>query len=59
MSNPAVALGHIHILSQPSHAAARWYVQRLGADMVAGTVARGASQSLCTLAGKTQSMQGQ
>jgi len=37
MSNPAFAFDHIHIISQNPQESANWYVQMLGADIVANT----------------------
>lgn len=42
MSNPAFAFDHIHIISQSPQDTANWYVQMLGADIVADKVAYGA-----------------
>jgi hypothetical protein len=59
MSNPAFEFDHIHIISQSPHDAAHWYVQMFGAEIVADTVARGASQIFLELGGKTLIIRGQ
>lgn len=59
MSNPAFAFDHIHIMSQKPQESANWYVQMLGADIVADTVAYGAPQIFLELGGKTLIIRGQ
>ena len=59
MSNPAFAFDHIHIISQSPKDSANWYVQMLGADIVADTVARGAPQIFIEIGGKTIILRGQ
>ena len=59
MSNPAFAFDHIHIMSQNPQAAANWYMQMFGADIVAETVAYGAPQIFLELGGKTLIIRGQ
>lgn len=59
MSDPAFEFDHIHIISQTPHASAQWYVQMLGAEVVADTVARGAPQIFLDLGGKTVIIRGQ
>lgn len=44
MSNPAFKFDHVHIISETPHESAQWYVDVLGADLTADTVARGAPQ---------------
>ena len=39
MSNPAFEFDHIHIISQAPHESVQWYVQMLGAEVIADTVA--------------------
>jgi len=58
MSNPAFAFDHIHIMSQSPQDAAHWYVQMLGADIVATKVAYGAPQIFLELGGKTLVIRG-
>ncbi|MCH9671787.1 MAG: VOC family protein [Gammaproteobacteria bacterium] len=53
MSNSAFEFDHVHIVSKHPHEAAKWYVDMLGADLVADTVARGAPQIFMELGGKT------
>ena len=59
MSNPAFEFDHIHIISQNPKASANWYVQMLGADLIADTVARGAPQIFMELGGKKIVIRGQ
>lgn len=58
MSNPAFAFDHIHIISQSPQDAANWYVEVLGADIVATKVAYGAPQIFLELGGKTLIIRG-
>ena len=58
MSNPDFEFDHIHIISPEPAAAAKWYVDVLGADLVADTVARGAPQIFLELGGKTLVVRG-
>ncbi len=53
MSNPAFTFDHVHLISADPHAAARWYVEMLGATIAADTVARGAPQIFVELGGMT------
>ncbi len=59
MSNPAFEFDHIHIISQSPKETANWYVEMLGADIVADTIARGAPQIFMELGGKTLVIRGQ
>jgi catechol 2,3-dioxygenase-like lactoylglutathione lyase family enzyme len=58
MSNPAFAFDHIHLISQSPQDAAHWYMQMLGADIVATKVAYGAPQIFLDLGGKTLVIRG-
>lgn len=51
MSNKAIRFDHIHIIAQDPKAAAKWYVDMLGAGITAGTVARGAAQIFMEIGG--------
>jgi catechol 2,3-dioxygenase-like lactoylglutathione lyase family enzyme len=53
MPNPAFRFDHVHIIARDPAASARWYVDMLGADIVADTVARGAPQIFVALGGMT------
>jgi len=53
MSNPSFRFDHVHIISRDPHAAARWYVDVLGASIVRDTIARGAPQIFVGLGGAT------
>lgn len=52
-SNPALAFDHIHIIARDPQATARWYVEMLGAAIVADTLAYGAPQIFLEIGGKT------
>jgi catechol 2,3-dioxygenase-like lactoylglutathione lyase family enzyme len=58
MSNPAFKFDHVHIIKDP-HGSANWYVEMLGATVVADTVARGAPQIFVELGGMTILIRGQ
>ena len=53
MSNPAFKFDHVHIIASDPKATARWYVEMLGADVTADTIARGAPQIFLELGGTT------
>ena len=53
MSNPAFKFDHVHIISENPKASADWYVEMLGATIVADTVVRGAAQIFVGLGGMT------
>ena len=53
MSNPAFKFDHVHIIARDPHASAQWYVDKLGAEIAADTVARGAPQIFVSLGGMT------
>ena len=59
MSNPAFEFDHIHIISPTPHESANWYVEMLGAEIIADTVARGAPQIFVNLGGKIVIVRGQ
>ena len=59
MSNPAFEFDHIHIISQNPKQAAEWYVEMLGADITADTVARDAAQIFLEVGGRTIIIRGQ
>lgn len=52
MSNPKFEFDHVHIISQDPHRSVQWYVEFLGAEVTADTVARGAPQIFMNLGGK-------
>jgi lactoylglutathione lyase len=58
MSNPALAFDHVHIIAAQPHETARWYVEKLGAEIKADTVARGAPQIFVALGGMTLLVRG-
>ena len=59
MSNPAFAFDHVHIISKTPKESAQWYVDVLGADIAADTIARGAAQIYVKLGGATIVIRGQ
>ena len=44
MTKPPLEFDHIHIIAENPHNTAAWYVEMLGAEITADTVARGAPQ---------------
>jgi lactoylglutathione lyase len=59
MSNPAFEFDHVHIISRNPRESAEWYVEMLGATIVADTVARGAPQIFVGLGGVTILIRGE
>ena len=57
--NPALTFDHVHVIATDPHATANWYVEKLGAEIVADTVARGAPQIFVALGGMTMLVRGQ
>ena len=51
MSKPALTFDHIHVISETPHKSAQWYVRLLSAEIVTGTIARGAPQIFLSLGG--------
>ena len=58
MSNPALGFDHVHIIAEQPHRTAQWYVDKLGAEIKADTVARGAPQIFVALGGMTVLVRG-
>ncbi|HKK29158.1 MAG TPA: VOC family protein [Alphaproteobacteria bacterium] len=58
MSHPAFQFDHVHIISEKPHDTAQWYVDKLGAEIAADTVARGAPQIFVSLGGMTLLVRG-
>lgn len=58
MSNPALNFDHVHIIAEQPHRTAQWYVDKLGAEIKADTVARGAPQIFVALGGMTVLVRG-
>jgi lactoylglutathione lyase len=58
MSNLALAFDHVHIIAEKPHETANWYVEKLGAEIKADTVARGAPQIYVALGGMTLLVRG-
>ena len=53
MSTGALQFDHIHIIARDPQATAKWYVEMLGAEITADTMARGAAQIFLSLGGTT------
>jgi lactoylglutathione lyase len=58
-ANPALAFDHVHIIAAEPHRTAQWYVDKLGAEIVADTVVRGAPQIAVSLGGTRLLVRGQ
>ena len=59
MTKPPLEFDHIHIISKDPHKSADWYVNILGAELTADTVARGAPQIFLEIGGKIIIIRGQ
>ena len=44
MPNPNITFDHVHLISKDPQAAARWYVDKLGGEIVRSGEVRGAPQ---------------
>ena len=49
--NPAFKFDHVHIIATEPHKTAQWYVEKLGAEIAADTMVRGAPQIAVMLGG--------
>ena len=52
MTKPPLEFDHIHIIAENPHNTSAWYVEMLGAEITADTVARGAPQIFMEVGGK-------
>ena len=59
MPNPNLAFDHVHLVSTDPHAAARWYVDKLGGEIVKSVISRGAPQIYVSLGGPMVLIRGQ
>ena len=55
MTKPPLEFDHIHIIAENPHNTAAWYVEMLGAEITADTVARGARRFLWMWAARLSS----
>ena len=53
MPNPNITFDHVHLISKDATAAANWYVDKLGADIVRNVTVRGAPQVYVEIGGGT------
>ena len=59
MSNASLSFDHVHLVSKDPQATARWYVDKLGGDVVRSVDVRGAPQVYVSLAGAMVIVRGQ
>lgn len=57
-SNPGLTFDHVHVIAADPHATANWYVEKLGAEIAADTMVRGAPQIFVSLGGMTVLVRG-
>jgi len=53
MPNPAITFDHVHLISKDAPAAAQWYVDKLGGDIVRSLTVKGAPQVYVEIGGGT------
>ena len=53
MPNPDITFDHVHLISKDPQAAANWYVDKLGADIVRNGIVKGAPQVYVAIGGGT------
>ena len=51
MPNPNITFDHVHLISKDPQATARWYVDKLGADIVRDVTVKGAPQVYVEIGG--------
>ncbi|MEQ1772989.1 MAG: VOC family protein [Burkholderiales bacterium] len=51
MPNPNITFDHVHLISKDPQAAANWYVDKLGADIVRNVTVKGAPQVYVEIGG--------
>jgi lactoylglutathione lyase len=51
VGNAKLSFDHVHVISEDPHAAAEWYVEKLGGEIEKSTEARGAPQITLRFAG--------
>ena len=59
MPNANLAFDHVHVVSKDPHAAATWYVDKLGGEIVKSTVSQGAPQVYVSFGGPMVIIRGQ
>jgi lactoylglutathione lyase len=59
MLNSSLAFDHVHLVSQDPHAAARWYVDKLGGELVKSVESHGAPQIYVSFGGAMVIVRGQ
>jgi catechol 2,3-dioxygenase-like lactoylglutathione lyase family enzyme len=59
MSNVSLSFDHVHLVSKDPQATARWYVDKLGGEVVRSVDVRGAPQVYVSLAGAMVIVRGQ
>jgi catechol 2,3-dioxygenase-like lactoylglutathione lyase family enzyme len=59
MPNHSLAFDHVHVISKDPHAAANWYVDKLGGDIVKSGVVLGAPQIYVSFGGPMVIVRGQ
>ena len=59
MPNANLAFDHVHVVSKDPHAAATWYVDKLGGEIVKSTVSHGAPQVYVSFGGPMVIIRGQ
>ena len=52
MSKPPLEFDHVHLIAEEPKKTVEWYVEMLGAEVMADTVARGAPQIFLEIGGK-------
>ncbi len=57
-SNPAYRFDQVHIITMEPHKTAQWYVEKLGAEITADTMVRGAPQIAVSLGGMNLMVRG-
>ncbi len=59
MPNANLAFDHVHLVSKDPHAAASWYVDKLGGEIVKSVISRGAPQIYMSVGGAMVIVRGQ
>jgi catechol 2,3-dioxygenase-like lactoylglutathione lyase family enzyme len=59
MPNASLAFDHVHLVSKDPHAAAHWYVDKLGGEVVRTAEVRGAPQIYVSFGGAMIIVRGQ
>jgi lactoylglutathione lyase len=59
MANASLAFDHVHVIAKDPHAAAGWYVDKLGGELVKSAVTHGAPQIYLSFGGAMIIVRGQ